>query len=555
MPVRKVVLINPRCPADFLNSSVINQALGKTTFFPSLSLLTIAALTPKEQFEVEIFDEYLGKSVEEAVPDADIYGMTCYDPNRGRAHEICRWLKARGKFVVLGGPHASQHFRAIAEDEPYDVVFAGDAELTWPRFLSEWLQGAHQPLYVEEEKVDLKHTPVASWDMVPRGRYLSALLQTTRGCPYRCDFCDAIVLYGNKVRTKPVDKVIEELDLIYKAGFQTVFLGDDNFTAARGYAKQVLRRVAEWRKDKDPLFVLGTQLSIDIARDDELLELMTRAGLVFVYLGIESSSEDALRHANKLQNLKSDMRADVEKLHSYGINVMSGLIVGFDQDGPDIFGRHAEFCEELGIPACVSYILTAPYGTPLRKRLEEEGRIDGDYTLGELLKTNIIPKRMSAADLMEGYRWMTTRLFEYDGFVRRLKKKYGVFRAKGIATAGTMTAKIRARHYLMGWRILAFMATHPGQSRDLAALFAKVLPVMLERPAFINDIFLDLMIFIRFKTYYDKTGVYSEDLRQAPDPGTWIKEQQPPAAAPLPLPPDAALPVPDPAARPGIATA
>ena len=528
MAKTKVVLINPKCPSDFLNTSVINQAMGKTSFFPSLSLLTIAALTPRDEFTVEVFDEYLGTPFERSFPQADIYAMTCYDPNRDRAHELCRWLKARGRFVVLGGPHATHHHRAIAGTQPYDAIFVGDAERTWPRFLDEWKRGAHQSLYVESDKVELNLTPVARWDLCPADRYLTAVLQTSRGCPFQCDFCDAIVLYGNVVRVKPAETVMTELDIIYKAGFQSVLIGDDNFTAKRQYAKDLLRRIAEWRKDKDPLFVLGAQLSIDVARDDELLELMARAGLVFAYIGIESSSAEALKGANKKQNLKSDMRTDVAKIYSYGINVMSGLIVGFDSDGPNIFGRHVDFCNALALPVCNSYVLSAPEGTPLRARLEKEGRIKGDYTIGELVRTNIVPKRMTSDDLAAGYRWMTTQFFDYDSFARRLENKFAMFGSRGIRPNGTMTWRTRAKHYTLAWRILSFTVRHRKSAAELAKLLKRAAPVMAKRPDAIGDIFQDLMLFIRFKTYYEEMGAYRVELKNAPRPETWMREIVPP---------------------------
>lgn len=531
-----IVFINPSCPTDFLNTSVINEAMGKRAFFPSLSLLTVAALCPKDQFTVSFFDEYLGTTVEqvfaqgatdsagEGLLRADIFAMTCFDTNRERAYELCRSLKAAGKFVVIGGPHATHHHQMVANNHPFDAIFAGDAERIWPRFLSEWLAGQATRIYIEHDKLELTGTPVAAWELCEAPKYLTAVIQTSRGCPFSCDFCDAIILYGNKVRVKPAATVMKELDTVYRAGFQSVLIGDDNFTAKRQYAKDLLRQIASWRKDKDPLFVLAAQLSIDIAKDDELLELMAKAGLVFAYVGIESSSLEALAGANKKQNLKSDIRQDVEKLHAYGINVMSGLIVGFDTDGPGIFRQHVEFCEALALPLCNSYLLTAPQGTPLRARLEKEGRIDGDYALGELSRTNILPKRMSQKDLYAGYHWMTTRLFDYAGFGRRLTRKFALFRKRGIRTVGQATWATRWKGYKLAGRIAAFTATHPWTAKELMHLLRYALPVMMKHPDCIADIFQDLMVFIRFKAYYEQIGAYRTELLTVPSPEHWIKE-------------------------------
>jgi radical SAM superfamily enzyme YgiQ (UPF0313 family) len=542
VPKPHIVFINPTCPTDFLNTSVINEAMGKSAFFPSLSLLTVAAITPKDDFTVSFYDEYLGTTVEQAFAQqgqgsvdkaaaelcrADIFAMTCFDTNRERAYELCRWLKSRGKFVVLGGPHATHHHKMVAETQAFDAIFAGDAERIWPKFLADWTAGKAERVYVEADKLELDLTPVARWDLCDAPKYLTAVIQTSRGCPITCDFCDASVLYGNKVRVKPADTVMKELDIVYHAGFQSVLIGDDNFTAKRQYAKDLLRRIAAWRKDKDPMFVLAAQLSIDIAKDDELLELMARAGLVFAYVGIESSSLEALAHANKKQNLKSDIRTDVDKIHSYGINVMSGLIVGFDTDGPDIFRRHVDFCEALALPCCNSYLLTAPQGTPLRARLEKEGRIDGDYALGELSRTNIIPKRMSQKDLYAGYHWMTTQLFGYEGFGRRLRKKFRLFRNRGIKPEGTATWKTRLRNYKLAARIATFTLTHPWAAKELAHLLRYAVPAMAEHPDAVADIFQDLMVFIRFKAYYEQIGAFRKELLTTPAPETWIKEIKP----------------------------
>jgi radical SAM superfamily enzyme YgiQ (UPF0313 family) len=520
----KVLLIKPKDQADFLNSSIANQALGKAALFPSLSLLTIAGLTPTDDFTVEIFDECLGVNIEDSGLKADIYGLTCFDPSRHRAHEICRSLKKQGKFVVLGGPHATQHHESIRQQQPYDVVFVGDAELTWPRFLSDWLKQEHQPLYLETERVSLEHTPVARYDLCSSDNYLTAIVQTSRGCPYKCEFCDSIVLSGNKMRTKPIERVMQEIDQVYQLGFPSLLIGDDNFTAARNYAKEVLRRIAEWRKDKDPLFQLAAQVSIDVARDDELCELMVSAGLAFAYIGIESSSKDALQGAKKLHNIRTDIPADIAKLHSYGINVMSGLIVGFDEDGPDIFSSHVDYTDELHIPVCPAYLLMAPSGTPLRKRLESEGRIDGEFVSEDLFVTNVIPKRMSSDDLLEGYRWMITQLFNTKVFVRRVAEKFKMFRSRGISPNGTNNWSIRLKHYRQGWAILSYCALHPQAARELIEPLGKLMPVMIRRPHFSIDILNDILLFIRFKSYYQKANIFQEALKDAPRPETWIKE-------------------------------
>lgn len=524
MPKTKILLVKPKDQADFLNTSIANEALDRSALFPSLSLLTIAALTPRDEFTVEIFDEALGVDFEDCDLTADIYGLTCFDPSRHRAHEICRHLKARGAFVVIGGPHATQHHETIRDEAPYDVVFAGEAEHTWPQFLREWQRGEHKDLYHQTEFVSLEYTPAARYDLCTGDDFLTAVIQTSRGCPYRCEFCDSIVLSGNKVRTKPAEVVLAEIDEVYRQDFVSVLIGDDNFTASRAYAKDVLRRIAEWRRDKDPLFMIAAQVSIDIARDDELCELMVQAGMVFAYIGIESSSEEALRGVKKMQNVASDIPAAVAKLHSYGINVMSGFIVGFDEDGPGIFGQHLDYSKKINVPVCPGYLLMAPAGTPLRERLEADGRIDGAFVSEELFKTNVIPKRMHMEDLLAGFRWMITQLFETKGFARRLEEKFKIFRSRGLRPNGARTLAVRRRHAKLLWQISSYCLKHPRAATEITEPLLTILPTMLKRPALMMDVFNDLLLYVRIKSYYKKAGMFAEALLDTPRPENWIEE-------------------------------
>jgi len=511
---KRVLLINPKCDSDFLNTSVMNKALKKTSFFPSLSILTIAALTPEDKFDVRVFDENLGKDLDEKdVRDADICGLTAFDPNSRRAHHLCRMIKRAGKYVVLGGPYVSQHYKEM-NGHLYDSIFIGEAEYTWPRFLGEFLDGKQSDIYIQDEKVDFHDSPIPRWDLCPTRHFLTGLLQCSRGCPFSCEFCDAIVLYGNRVRTKSVDQIIRELDILYRIGFQSILIGDDNFTADRKFAKNVLRRIIEWRRDKDPLFTIGTQASIDMARDDELLTLMIRAGLRFVYIGIETPNKDTLKRIKKLQNVKSDMEADIEKINSYGINIMSGLIVGFDEDDASVFNRNAEFCDRLGVPVTLTYILSAPLGTPLYRRVQKEKRLVGDYTIGELFKSNITPKNMSAEEMDNGFRRMTANIFSDRAFIGRVKKKFKTFNSRGLSPEGRMSPPSVFRVSMMGWNFTSYIIRHPQDSSQLTKVIIPLLSTMLPHGRFAMDMLQDVMIFVRFKEFYRREGLIPDEAPQ-----------------------------------------
>ncbi|MBW2264115.1 MAG: DUF4070 domain-containing protein, partial [Deltaproteobacteria bacterium] len=197
---------------------------------------------------------------------------------------------------------------------------------------------------------------------------------------------------------------------------------------------------------------------------------------------------------------------------------------GFDQDGPDIFSSHLDYCNELRVPVCPTYLLMAPVGTPLHERLEREGRIDGDFVSEELFKTNVIPKRMSSEDLLAGYRWLTTQLFDMDGFVQRVDDKFKNFRSRGIVPNGTNSLAIRLKHGRMGLKIISYCARHPGAARELIKPLRRLMPVMLRHRHFALDILDDVLIFIRFKSYYEKARIYQDSLKDAPRPETWMRE-------------------------------
>jgi radical SAM superfamily enzyme YgiQ (UPF0313 family) len=270
--------------------------------YPPLGLITLAALTPPE-YHVTVCDESAGEQVDFDT-DADIVGITGYLFQMVRVFELADRLRERGKMVVIGGPMAT-----LLPDEcrPHcDVLFEGEAEYTWPRFLREFAAGCHAAGYHEHEKIHLPDSPLPRLDVLKKS-YGQGIVQCTRGCPFTCEFCDIIVMYGRKVRFKPVEQVLQELEGWQARGNGKVFFADDNFIGNRAYAKDLLRAVIRWNsKQRSPLSFY-TQASIDMVRDEELLGLLRDANFFAVFLGIESPRKASLAEAQKMQNEKLDL--------------------------------------------------------------------------------------------------------------------------------------------------------------------------------------------------------------------------------------------------------
>jgi radical SAM superfamily enzyme YgiQ (UPF0313 family) len=254
--------------------------------------------------------------------------------------------------------------------------------------------------------------------------YASMNIQYSRGCPFDCDFCNITVLYGRTPRTKGAEQVVTELDTLYTRGWRSsVFIVDDNFIGNKGkLKKEVLPSIIAWMERRKYPFKLYTEVSINLADDDELMELMVRAGFDQVFVGIESPNEESLAECSKLQNRNRDLIANVRKIQHAGLEVQAGFIVGFDKDPAAIFERLIAFIQESGIVTAMVGLLNAPAGTKLHRRMEQEGRLlkatTGDNTDFSI---NFIPK-MNSDTLVNGYRSILSTIYAPKHYYARVKK-------------------------------------------------------------------------------------------------------------------------------------
>ncbi|PYV30349.1 MAG: B12-binding domain-containing radical SAM protein [Acidobacteria bacterium] len=436
-----VLMVYPEFPDTFWSFKHSLPFQGKRSAYPPLGLLTVSALLPR-QWQKRVVDMNVRPLKDSDFDWADVVffsGMMVQGPSMKRA--IHR-AKQRGRKTVVGGPITSAHDPAISEA---DYVVEGEAEEIVPALARDLERGEAKPFYKAPELPDLTKVPLPDLELAELKPYSAMAVQYSRGCPFTCEFCDIIEIYGRRPRTKSPEQILAEFERLYELGWRgSLFLVDDNFIGNKKNVKLLMPHLVKWMRDHRYPFSLYTEASLNLAEDGELLGLMREARFTRVFLGIETPVEESLKETTKYQNLRGDLLESVKLIQSYGIEVMGGFIVGFDNDPPDVFERQIRFIREAAIPLSMVGLLTALPNTQLWRRLKAEGRLlkqsVGNNTLPDL---NFIPK-MDTHELLAGYE-------------RILKTIYN------------------PREYFL--RSLASLA-HLGASARLPVVFSDVLAVM-----------------------------------------------------------------------------
>ena len=399
---------------------------GKKALMPPLGLLTVAALSPPE-LEFRLVDLNCGPLSE---VDLDWAEMVCFSAmisQKTALFEAAARCKVAGKLVVFGGPYPTA---CPEECMPYcDVLVLNEAEITWPMFLEDLARGTYQNEYATTQKPDVTQTPVPRFDLLDLERYACIPVQFSRGCPFQCEFCDIIVMFGRTPRTKTPGQLLAELDAVYETGYRgTVFIVDDNFIGNRKAAKKLLPEIRAWNEAHQHPFVYTTEASVDLAQEDTLLRLMTEAHFSAVFLGIETPSMESLQETRKFQNLRTSLADSVRKVQCAGLVVQGGFIIGFDNDGEDIFDRQIEFIRQTAIPQAMVGLLAALPGTPLHERLQKAGRLveqdrygKGEDWCGDTNVVTGIPRKK----LLEGYRRVLETIYSPREYFERCLETLG----------------------------------------------------------------------------------------------------------------------------------
>ena len=416
----RIAIVNPEYPVGIYTFHYGLEVFGgpvkssiQTGALPSLAGL----LDPRH--EIVIFDEAVAPIDLEVLAGFDVVGFTAMIVQKTRLLQLLDALRGRGPTIVLGGPLVTAEEHLFVDK--CDVIFIGEAEETWPAFIEDVAAGrATQTRYEQAERTDMSRVPVPRFDLLDSRRYSTVSIQFSRGCPFLCEFCDIIVMFGRRPRTKPVANVLAELEAARTAGFRTCFLVDDNFIGNKVAAKELLRALIDWQEANGFPMNLATEASVNLAEDDELLELMVRAGFTQVFLGIESPNEASLKETRKVQNVRAgSLLSRIQKIRHSGLIVRGGFIVGFDEDSPRIFEDQFEFISAAAIPMASISILSPLPTTPLHKRLAEAGRlVDDDNVCG------FEPAQMTREQLKTGFRDLSVRIFDPDSFFDRVFRSF-----------------------------------------------------------------------------------------------------------------------------------
>ncbi len=458
----KVVFVNPQIPAAAMNFAHAMDLVGARFAHIPLGLATLAALTPPG-IDVAIVDENV-EPIDPARLDADVVAMTGIFCQRRRLFELATAFRARGIHVCIGGPIASD-----APDEARahaDSLFDGEGERTWPRFCADFAAGHPARSYHQAAPIDMAESPAPRLDLLHCARYSSACIQATRGCPYRCEYCDVPSKLGSRPRTKPIAQVLGEVRAIAAHGFESAFFVDDMFIGDRAYAKELLRALARLLPTLPRPLYFYTQVTLNVARDLELLGLFRAANFKRFFVGVETSDVSQLRALDKRQNTELDIHDAIARIHAHDIIVWAGLIVGLDGDDGDAFDAQVRLVAETGIVPTLVGLLQAMPGAPLWDRARREGRLHdlpdivGSAAHGgadAMATTNLAHDRLATAELMTRFAQLVRTIYHPDAYGDALLCATGRAsrqRLPPLALLNAKTARIVAR-------TLAWYVRHP----------------------------------------------------------------------------------------------
>jgi radical SAM superfamily enzyme YgiQ (UPF0313 family) len=412
-----ILLVYPKYPETFWSFKHVLKFVSKKAAFPPLGLLTVASLLPAD-WEKKLVDVNVAELQDEQIAWADIVLISAMLVQADSAQEIINWCKSHGKTVIVGGPAATtQHERFTGVDH----FVLNEAEVTLPLFLADLAEGNAKPIYSCTDRPDIKQTPLPLWSLINMSDYVTMPVQYSRGCPFNCEFCDIIVLYGQTPRTKSPEQLVLEMQSLYDMGWRNdVFIVDDNFIGNKTNVKKMLTSLITWQKEHNYPFTFTTETSVNLADDKELMQMMSSANFHKVFVGIETPNINSLHECGKYQNASRDLEVAVKTIQQNGMQVTGGFIVGFDSDTDGIYDAQIRFIQKVGIVTAMVGLLNALPQTRLWHRLQAEGRLLGDST-GENTDAsiNFIPK-IAREKLLAGYQKILGTLYSPKHYYARI---------------------------------------------------------------------------------------------------------------------------------------
>jgi len=473
----RVLLVAPAFPVTYWGAEYTFPFTGKRAAYPPLGLITVAALLPKD-CEVRLIDLNIETLQDDLLRWADLVLVGGMIVQSRSFHEVIARAKAAGKRVVVGGPYPTTS-PDVCGDADYLVL--GEAEDVLPSLFAQ-IRAGDAPRVTKGTRPDPSHVPVARYDLLDRSAYVCMSVQFSRGCPFNCEFCDIIEIFGRVPRTKKPAQLLRELEAIRDTGYRgPLFLVDDNFIGNKRAALGAVREIGKWQHERGYPFDLFTEASVNLALETELLKVMVQSGFSAVFLGIETPSPEGLKEAQKNQNLVLPLHDAVNLITRAGLEVMAGFIVGFDTDQSDAFERQRDFIQSSPIPMAMVGLLTALPGTQLTRRLEREGRMQMRAS-GDQFGTPNFKTHLDRRELVSGYSNLLASLYEPVAFYERCQRAVeqrgpsaGRLRIPSLADLRALFLSIW-RHGIIGparaayWRLIGSAIRRPHNFRRAVSL-------------------------------------------------------------------------------------
>ena len=417
-PAIKVLMVWPRFPASFWSLAEVTEIVPERSLVPPLGLITVAALCPK-QWKIRLVDLAFEELRDEDILWADLVMVSAMAVQREGVRQTLERAAKLNRRTMIGGPYASSEPKTMLALADHVVV--GEPDEIFAEIAADLERGSARRLYRVTEKPDVSRTPIPRFDLLALQKYTLVSVQFSRGCPFTCEFCDIITLYGRRPRTKSPAQLIGELDALLQLGWRKdVFVVDDNFIGNSKAALELAQELEGWQRRNRYPFAFFTEASIDLAARPALLDAMVKANFCRVFIGIESPSAESLKETKKFQNLRRDPLDSIRLIQQHGLWVMGGFIVGFDSDPPDIFDQQIEFVKRAAIPWAMTGVLQAPPTTPLYERMKREGRLLQDNPEPSNFDPPNFRTVLPLPELLDGTKRMLLTLYEPRRFYERV---------------------------------------------------------------------------------------------------------------------------------------
>ena len=445
-PAIKVLMIWPRFPPSFWGFDAMLDLIPEEAIHPPLGLLTVAALCPKN-WSLRLVDRNIGEDLLDSdIRWADLVMVSGMPVQKDDIRETLRRARVLGKRTMIGGPYASSEPQVMLPLADHVVV--GEPDEVFDTIAVDLERGLAKRLYVINDKPDIGKTPAPRFDLLKIKKYASMVVQFSRGCPFQCEFCDIIILYGRKPRTKSPRQILAELDVLFEMGWRDqVFIVDDNFISNHKRALELAQNLEEWQKAHDYPFLFYTEASIDLAQRPELIEAMVRANFYYVFIGIESPSAQSLAEAKKYQNLRRDPLESIRFIQNHGLWVTGGFIIGFDSDTEEIFEQQRQFIERAAIPWAMVGFLQAPPTTPLYDRMLKQGRLLAENTASSNFDRPNFRTLLPLPVLLQGMRQTLLSLYSPSAFYNRAYRSLVQWETREQHVVGSGKAEEKATPY------------------------------------------------------------------------------------------------------------